>query len=267
MPTKEMVQDEVICLTRREFSETSQVLVFMSRDHGKVSLLAKGSKRPRGKTAGGIDLLDTGQASFIISSEGLGLLREFVPGKPWPQLRNSMHKWYAALYLTEVVNISTRELQPLSDVYDILVQSIGCVSAAASDQQLGEILVRTLIDLLTALGYKPELVRCVNCKRQLTPSDWLFFSASGGGLVCRDCEPAMFEKIRLEHRAWYYLTGKVRDLVSAAKAFDILNYMLREHLERVPTMASYCRAIFLQQNNHKDAAKTPNSPMPHDSPA
>ncbi|MFA5863645.1 MAG: DNA repair protein RecO [Phycisphaerae bacterium] len=252
--TKETVQDEVVCLSRREFSETSQVLVFISRSHGKISLLAKGSKRPRGKTAGGIDLLDTGQADFIISSEGLGLLKEFLPGKPWLAIRKNIKKWYAALYAVEVVNISTKELEPIKEIFDLLTDSLDCLSAAGSDLELAEILVNTLMRLLSAIGYRPELQRCVNCKRQMTPSDWLFFSASGGGVVCRDCEPGILEKIRFEHRAWYFLLGKVHDLISASKAFDILNYMLREHLGKTPAMASYCRGIFLM--DRKSPEKT-----------
>jgi len=257
VPAKEWVQDDVICLKRREFSETSQVLVFLSRIHGKVAVLAKGSKRPRGKTAGGIDLLDTGQAGFITNIEGLGLLREFVPGKPWQGIRNNIRKWYAALYLAEVVNLSTKDLQPVTDVYDLLLQAIEQVTQSTSNLQLADILVTTMIHLLTALGYQPELRQCINCKRQMTPSDWLFFSATGGGLVCRDCEPGVYEKIRLEHRAWYYLIGKVHDLISASKAFEIVNYMLREHLERVPTMTSYCQVIFTPEN-HKEPPKPQN---------
>lgn len=244
MASKEYTKDDVVCLARREFSETSQVLVFFSRAHGKVSVLAKGIKRPRGKTAGGIDLLDVGEARFIISSEGLGLLQEFLPGKPWPGIRGNLRRWYASLYLAEVLNISTQELEPAPGIFDLLVGAIDRIAVAADNAQIGHILVHALMDLLTAIGYGPELQTCINCKRALTPSDWLFFSATGGGLVCRDCEASLFEKIRIEHRAWYYLLGKVHDLTSGAKAFDLLNYMLREHLEKVPAMASYCRTIF-----------------------
>lgn len=246
MGTKETIQDDVICIGRREFSETSLILVFMSRTHGKVSVLAKGIRRARGKTAGGLDLLDQGAAGLIVSSEGLGLLREFAPGKPRLKIRENLKKWYAALYLAEVVNVSTRELEPAPALFDLLVSGIDRIDTSENIQDLTEILVRTLAQILALIGYRPELQRCVNCKREMTPSDPLFFSARGGGLVCRDCEPSMVEKIRLENRAWYFLTGKVRDVVSAGMAFDVLNYLLRETLERVPAMTAYCRPLFVK---------------------
>ncbi len=244
MPSKETVSDEVICLARREFSETSQVLVFFSRRYGKVSVLAKGIKRPRGKTAGGIDLLDAGSAGFLISSEGLGLLKEFLPGKPFPGIRNNIKKWYAALYLAEIVQISTRELEPAPDIFDLLGRALDRISLAKGHMELAGILIRTLLEILKGIGYSPELRNCVNCKRNLVPTDRLFFSARAGGLVCRDCEPALFEKIRVENRAWFYLLGKNHDLPSAAQAFEILNYMFQEHLEKKIALASYCRALF-----------------------
>ncbi len=244
MPSKETVSDDVICLARREFSETSQVLVFFSRGHGKVSVLAKGIKRPRGKTAGGIDLLDAGSASFLVSTEGLGLLKEFLPGKPWLEIRNNLKKWYAALYLAEMVHLSTKELEPLPEIFDLLFAAVDRICEAKGHMELAGILIKTMMNILKAIGYQPELQQCVNCKRKLTPNDWLFFSAQAGGLICRDCESGVFEKIRIEHRAWYYLIDKARDLPSAAQAFDILNYMLQEHLEKPLALASYCRAIF-----------------------
>jgi DNA repair protein RecO (recombination protein O) len=244
LPSKETVSDEVICLTRREFSETSQVLVFFSRQHGKVSVLAKGIKRQKGKTAGGIDLLDLGSAGFLVNTEGLGLLKDFSSGKPFPGIRNNLKKWYAALYLAEVVHLSTKELEPAPEIFDLLCGAITRISEAKGHMELAGILIKTLMDLLKAIGYQPELQQCINCKRKLTVGDWLFFSAQAGGLICRDCEPGIFEKIRIEQRAWSYLLGKTRDLPAAALAFDILNYMLREHLEKTPALASYCRVIF-----------------------
>jgi DNA repair protein RecO (recombination protein O) len=244
MSQKEIIENEVICLSRREFSETSLVLVMLSRDHGKISLLAKGVKRPRGKTAGGIDLLDAGEASFILNREGLSILREFAPGKPFPAIRNNIHKWYAALYLAEVVNMTTQDLEPVSEIFRLLSAAIERVSTAEDNQILAKILIRALKRLLVLIGYRPELESCVICRRKLTPADQLYFSASSGGVVCRNCEPGVVEKMRLEHRTWYYLLNRMNDLQSASAAFDILNYMLRETLGKTPTLRSYCQSIF-----------------------
>ncbi len=248
MVRKETVQDELICLSRRDFSETSVICVFFSQQYGKISLLAKGVKRPRGKTVSSFDLLDKIRASFSINPDGLGLLREYTTTKVWSDLRKSIDRWYVAIYISELINISTKELEPLPAVYQLLDKALTTIASADSSEKLANIIVRFILRLLTEIGYKPELYKCVLCGRRLTPDDLLFFSASSGGIVCRDCEPNVFDKIRLEHRAWFCLLGKVKDRVSALLAFDILNTMLREHLGKVPVSTEYCRErIFGEQ--------------------
>ena len=237
----------MICLSRRDFSETSQILVVMSRRHGKISLLAKGIKRPRKKTAGGIDLLDVGTVRFIKSNQNLSLLTEFQPDTGYPGIRSSLAKWYASLYLAEVVDLSTKEEEPAPELFDLLIDSIEKISKSTSNEDLAKILIFTLIKILSLIGYKPQFDTCVNCKRNLTPGDTLFFTASGGGIICGKCKNTVKEKIHIEHRAWYYLKEKVKDLTSASKVFDLSNYMLSNSIEKNLKMTSYCKNIFTQK--------------------
>jgi len=239
---KQLVQDEAICLARRDFSESSLVLVMLCRSVGKVSLLAKGARRP--KSAVAVDLLDRGEASLILSVEGLGLLREFACTAPLPELRRDLHKWHVGLYLSEIANLATKDLAPAGRLFDLLVNSLERTCRAGSSKELAAVLVHGTKGILAWAGYDPQLQNCVSCNRVLTPADLLFFTASGGGLLCRDCEPAVVDKVRLEHRAWYYLLGKVDDTVSARMGFELLNYMIREHLGRPAKMEKHCGEIF-----------------------
>ena len=58
-----------ICLRTADYSETSQVVHFLTRAHGLVRLLAKGAKRPRSKSGGAIDLLSEGQVVYSETPE------------------------------------------------------------------------------------------------------------------------------------------------------------------------------------------------------
>ncbi|GAG45812.1 unnamed protein product, partial [marine sediment metagenome] len=46
-----------ICLRASDYSETSQVVAFLTRAEGVVRLLAKGAKRAKSKSGGALDLL------------------------------------------------------------------------------------------------------------------------------------------------------------------------------------------------------------------
>ena len=58
-------KDQAICIRDLDWSETSQLVVMLTRDHGKVRGLAKGSRRQSpsaiAKFSGGINLLNRGE--------------------------------------------------------------------------------------------------------------------------------------------------------------------------------------------------------------
>jgi recombinational DNA repair protein (RecF pathway) len=141
-------------------------------------------------------------------------------------------------------------MEPAESVYELLINTLNITNQSEKMEILAETLIHGVLNLLRIIGYRPELTRCIACKRTMTPNDWLFLSAMGGGLICRDCEPTIQEKIRMEHRAWYYLLGKVHDPASGGMAFEVLNYLLREYLHKTPVMTRYCTKLF------SDAAKS-----------
>ena len=54
-------REPAICLRTTDFSETSQVLHFLTRGQGVVHVLGKGTKRPKSKSGGAIDLMCEGE--------------------------------------------------------------------------------------------------------------------------------------------------------------------------------------------------------------
>ncbi|MCC8109436.1 MAG: recombination protein O N-terminal domain-containing protein [Planctomycetes bacterium] len=50
------IKDEAIILRNRRFSESSLVATLLSRDHGRVDVLAKGCRREKSPMFGHLDL-------------------------------------------------------------------------------------------------------------------------------------------------------------------------------------------------------------------
>ena len=63
-----LIRDTAVVLGRLDYSETSQVIVLLTREHGKVRAIAKGIKRgTKQRFAAGIDLLEIG--SVVLTSK------------------------------------------------------------------------------------------------------------------------------------------------------------------------------------------------------
>ena len=59
-----LTKDTAICIRAVDYSETSQILTFFSRDNGKFSAIAKGSKRPKSAFDGPIEIFAYGKIVF-----------------------------------------------------------------------------------------------------------------------------------------------------------------------------------------------------------
>lgn len=63
-----------IVLRRTDFGEADRIVVFLTPDHGKISLVAKGVRRLKSKLAGGIELFSVSSITFIKGRGDLGTL-------------------------------------------------------------------------------------------------------------------------------------------------------------------------------------------------
>jgi DNA repair protein RecO (recombination protein O) len=258
---RHVVHDEAVCLVCREFSETSLIVVLLCRQTGKVSLLAKGARRPKSPVA--IDLLDEGQAVFVTKSEGLGLMNAFSHASPRPALRRDLDRWHVALYFAELANNATTEFNPAEGLYDLLIRALDRTCEATSRDDLAYTLVAGTRKILDWAGYTPQLRQCVVCDREMRPDDVIYFSASQGGVVCRDCEPTVIDKLRLPNRAWFGLRGRAKDRASLALAFDSLAMMLREYMGKIPKLHAACKEIFAA-DKPKPTIPAPTQPTESD---
>jgi DNA repair protein RecO (recombination protein O) len=54
-----------IVLSRRDFQEADRILNVLTPDHGRMSLIAKGVRRPKSKLAGGIELFTVNELTIL----------------------------------------------------------------------------------------------------------------------------------------------------------------------------------------------------------
>src|SRR5438270_4286003 len=104
-----LVHDRCICLRNTEYSETSQILTLLAREHGITRVIAKGAHRRTkagaSKFDGGVDLLDVGDAVFSHDPA-----RELQPLTEWGlreghlELRRSFRGIMLAQYAGELVS-------------------------------------------------------------------------------------------------------------------------------------------------------------------
>jgi len=196
------VHESAICLRRADFSETSQVVHFLTRGRGVVHLLAKGSKRSKSKSGGAIDLMSEGDLVFIASRrDSLGTLTEFHETVSHGPIRKRADHLNAGLYLTELAGEMLAESDPHPEVFDLLHNALGRLGA--DDAPVQAVVAYFQWRLLRHVGLLGDMTMCGSCGSPLTVQGAkggrdVYFSSSQGGLLCGECEGAADEKLRVD---------------------------------------------------------------------
>jgi DNA repair protein RecO (recombination protein O) len=182
-----------------DFSETSRVVTFFTRDFGKVGALAKGGRRIKGPFSGALDLLCVCRIVLIRKhSESLDLVTEAELDKaycsgPGPQ-RNSLQVLHAGYYVAELLLELTHDNDPHPALFDAAVETLRSLE---SGDTVRLVLRRFELSILRETGHAPHLDCCVPCGRTIEGSGSVCFSAPAGGLVCDACAATARGPIRV----------------------------------------------------------------------
>jgi len=254
-----LIQDSGVTLRRLDYSETSQVMVFFTREHGKVRAIGKGIKRStKTRFAVGIDLLEVGEMVLSVRQprqEALATLTEWKQRRALAGLRQKLARLYAGQYAAEITAGLTEDWDPHPVLYDGLLSLLEALCETRA--VLGPIVGYQRL-LLEQIGSWPELEVCVACRRAPATEGDLYFSALEGGLLCRDCEAGFTEK-RLVNRqmlkasrglesARTEVRGSLSTAVPAQESpqlrsligavFELFNYHLAHLMGREPLLAA-----------------------------
>lgn len=113
--------DHAICIRHREWSETSQTVTLLTRTHGLVHGLAKGSLRPKAPYSGGFELLQLGELGFVNKPDrDLTVLTEWDLTDPFPPLRADYRAATIAMFAAEVTAASLAPFDPHEPVFTAL---------------------------------------------------------------------------------------------------------------------------------------------------
>jgi DNA repair protein RecO (recombination protein O) len=196
-----LVRDRCICVRKVEYSETSQILMLFGRDHGLFRVIAKGAHRRTkagaSKFDGGVDLLDVGDAVFTFdAARELNTLTEWSIQEGNLPLRSCLRGMYLGLYCAEMVS----HLLPEHEAHEDLFRRFECTLAELGGEKLEESFLSFQLDLLHQTGHLADLETCVECFNPVVDPTVAYFSPSRGGLVCKNCQASLADRIRFDPR-------------------------------------------------------------------
>ena len=179
------IKDQAICIRHLDWSQTSQIVVLLGREHGKVRGVAKGAKRLSpgsiARFSGGIELLTGGQFVAVTRpSAELATITEWDLQQPFHHLHEDLAAQQLALYGADLVNAMLIDHDPHPRVLAALadyLQELACRSTH------GAALLHFQWTVLTECGYRPQIDEDVVHGGALGDGPACRFDARRGGLT------------------------------------------------------------------------------------
>lgn len=241
-----VIKDEAICIRTVDYSETSQVVTFFTRQTGKITLMAKGSKRAKSAFGGPIEMFSCGKIVFSDTGrDKMGTLTEFEQIAQTPDssaVASDIGTLNCCLFAVELVNLLTTDFDPHPGLFDALVAFLTEVSRNKKKSLAALVIFQ--LTLLREIGLSPVFEYCVNCKNHFdTHTHMAYFSNNAKGLICRDCQGAFPDSIQVAKKTVNYLAHidfiLTADEPAIAEIESVLIGYFTDILGRAPKMAKY----------------------------
>jgi len=170
-----------IIIRRSNFGEADRLLTIFTERFGKVKAIAKGARKQQSKLAGNLEPFCL--TNFVIAEgRNLDIVTEAEIINCFFKIRNNLKSVNSSFYLAEVIDKLSEEREAHSDVFNLLLQTLEKINYLPDKI----ILPYFEINFLANIGYQPELYKCLDCGKKITPGG-NGFDFNEGGLLCKNC--------------------------------------------------------------------------------
>jgi DNA repair protein RecO (recombination protein O) len=181
MPSHE---SEAIVLRHYSLSDSDRIIVFITREFGKMRAAAQGVKKPKNQMAGNLEPLSHIQLDFY-SREGrdLSQLRQVELIHSYLGKNPSLAQIYAFHYFAEIAGELVQDNQPNPQLFRLLLAALNAGEANSINQRL----VRYFeIWSLKLNGLLPNYAYCSNCGK-CVKDEGFFAWLESGEARCHAC--------------------------------------------------------------------------------
>jgi DNA repair protein RecO len=179
-----IIKATAIPLAYYPYSNTSRIVHWLTRHHGKVSTLLKGSLRPKSPFLGEYELFGTSELLYFAKRpHALHTGKECAMLHSRDRFRTDWRAMQAASYISSLFNQTTPDEAPQPGLFEFYEELLDWAEDYGKHPQF---LIWTELRFCAYQGHAPNLGNCTLCNA----SNALKFSAATGGVVCTPCAKA-----------------------------------------------------------------------------
>lgn len=143
-----------IVLRRTVFGEADRIIIFLTPDHGKVRVMAKGVRKSKAKLAGSVELFGVSDISFIPGRGELNTLTSARLRQNFGHIIKDTARTQAGFEVITLINKATED-NPGPEYFDLLDGTLAGLDDQSVPPELT--LLWFCLQLLKLAGHAPDL--------------------------------------------------------------------------------------------------------------
>jgi len=180
------VSTPAVLLRAYAYGDTSRILRFYTREHGLLSVVARGVRTRSGQGTTTLDTFASGELiAYVRPQRDLHTMKEFICTRLRSDLGGDVLRFAGASAVGELV-VGHTEQQPHPEVFEALEGSLDALQTAPV-QCVTAACLSGAWRVVVAFGFAPELEACTRCARAFDAAEVARFDLAAGGLLCTGC--------------------------------------------------------------------------------
>lgn len=216
---------EGIILRHRNFRESDRLLTVYTKDHGKLEVVARGSRKITSKLAGNLEPFILTEL-MVVRGKSFDTVTASETIQYFSAIRADFQKIQLASHYVEIIDNLIKVHHKDLRIFNLIKEVFSDIEKIVPFKEK-----RAKMDwyfawrILRYLGFGPELYRCLVCRKRLREKN-NYFDFRRGGVVCFDCYSPKEQKASLISPE----ATKVLRLVREGKKRTVMRLQIKKKL-------------------------------------
>lgn len=196
------LKTKAVVLSEKDIGEADKLFTLYAENFGKIEVLGKSIRKIKAKLRGALQILNYTFLEFI-QGKNFFIATDAILEENFKELKKDIKKYRLALYLCQLIDKLVKGQERDEKIWKLLLETLNDLQPTTYNRRLttddfkGKILnshwvsLQLIVryfewNLLSLLGFEPELYHCVLCRERISQGKF-YFSAKEGGVVCEKC--------------------------------------------------------------------------------
>jgi len=189
---------EAFFLNEQDRGGANRLFTVFASDFGKLRIFGKAIRKIKSKLRAGTEIFSLSEIEFI-QGKSHKTLTDTILIDRFRNIKEDPKKLKVAFQIAETLDSFLEEEEKDDEIWQLLKETIQRLdSCSLKTENYLLIYYYFFWNLVSILGYKPELYHCSVCQKKLLPHN-LYFSSKEDGIICESC----FQKMDKETKDFY----------------------------------------------------------------